>query len=85
MTTFHKHLKSNSKGALEFEGIAIPDLAAQYGSPLFVLSENTIRENYRRIHRAFADVYPTEVSLRRHEGQLGPRRAPGDRGRGRWR
>lgn len=61
MTTFHKHLKSNAKGELEFEGVAVTDLAAQYGSPLFVLSENTIRENYRRIHRAFADVYPAEV------------------------
>ena len=56
MTAFHKHLKSNAKGELEFEGIAVTDLAMQYGSPLFVLSENTIRENYRRIHRAFADV-----------------------------
>lgn len=61
MTTFHKHLKSNAAGQLEFEGIAVTDLAAQYGSPLFVLSENTIRENYRRIHSAFADLYPAEV------------------------
>jgi glycine cleavage system aminomethyltransferase T/diaminopimelate decarboxylase len=63
MTTFHKHIKSNGSGALEVEGITVTDLATEYGTPLFVLSENMIRENFRRIHRAFADVYPAEVII----------------------
>jgi hypothetical protein len=63
MTTFHNHLKSNASGSLEVEGIPVTDLAAEYGSPLFILSETAIRENYRRIHRAFADVYPAEVII----------------------
>lgn len=61
MTTFHKHLKSNADGLLEVEGIPVTSLVTSYGSPLFILSEHAIRENYRRIHRAFADVYPAEV------------------------
>lgn len=61
MTTFHKHLTTNAAGALEVEGIPVTKLVADYGSPLFVLSENAIRENFRRIHRAFAEVYPAEV------------------------
>ena len=63
MTIFHKHLVSNAKGELEVEGIPVTKLAAEYGSPLFILSENAIRANYRRIHSAFADVYPTEVII----------------------
>ncbi|MBL9048144.1 MAG: hypothetical protein JNK34_12685, partial [Tabrizicola sp.] len=50
MTTFHNHLKSNAKGVLEVEGLAVTDLAAEYGTPLFILSETAIRENFRRIH-----------------------------------
>ncbi len=61
MTKFGNYLDSGSDNQLAFEGIKVPDLAAQYGTPLFVLSENTIRQNFRRIHRAFADVYPAEV------------------------
>ncbi|MEI6535452.1 MAG: hypothetical protein WCN98_08945 [Verrucomicrobiaceae bacterium] len=63
MTTFTVYLKSNRKGVLEIEGIPVPELVKEYGSPLFVLSENTIRHNFRRIHRAFADVYPSEVII----------------------
>lgn len=63
MTRFTVHLKSSRKGVLEIEGIPVPELVRQYGSPLFVLSENTIRHNFRRIHRAFADVYPSEVII----------------------
>nr|WP_316650426.1 hypothetical protein [uncultured Gellertiella sp.] len=61
MTEFGKYLKSNAEGQLEVEGIKVTELAKEFGTPLFVLSENTIRQNFRRIHRAFQDVYPKEV------------------------
>ncbi len=34
------------------------DLLWEYGSPLFVLSEKTIRRNYQRLHQAFATRLP---------------------------
>lgn len=61
MAKYGEFLESDRNGELVFEGVKITDLAAEYGTPLFVLSENTIRHNYRRIHRAFQDVYPAEV------------------------
>ncbi|MEZ5926858.1 MAG: hypothetical protein R3D57_21020, partial [Hyphomicrobiaceae bacterium] len=61
MSKFGEFLKSDRNGELEFDGVRITALAAEYGTPLFVLSESTIRHNYRRIHRAFQDVYPAEV------------------------
>lgn len=40
------------------EGNAVRDLITDYGSPLFVLSEKKIRENYRAAKRAFETRYP---------------------------
>ncbi|MBV2247234.1 MAG: alanine racemase [Lentimicrobium sp.] len=40
------------------DGVAVKDLASTYGSPLFVLSEQTIRSTYRKAHKAFATRYP---------------------------
>jgi diaminopimelate decarboxylase len=54
-------IAANKDNVLEVDGIAVTALAAQYGTPLFVLSENTIRDNYRRIHGAFSRHYPNEV------------------------
>lgn len=39
-------------------GVAVDDLVAQYGSPLFVYSERTIRQQFRQIRHAFATRYP---------------------------
>ena len=33
-------------------------LAREFGTPLFVVSESRIRDNYRRIYKAFADRWP---------------------------
>jgi len=63
MTTFGCHLEADARGILTFEGVPIPDLAAEYGTPLFVLSENTIRHNFRRIHAAFKAHYPEDVVI----------------------
>ncbi len=40
------------------DNVLIDDLIDQYGSPVFVLSEKTIRETYRTAYRAFSTRYP---------------------------
>jgi diaminopimelate decarboxylase len=40
------------------DGNAVKDLISNHGSPLFVISEKTIRETYRAAKRAFTTRYP---------------------------
>jgi diaminopimelate decarboxylase len=40
------------------EGVAVKDMIAKYGSPLFVLSERQMRSNYQAATRAFKTRYP---------------------------
>jgi diaminopimelate decarboxylase len=40
------------------DGVKVHDLIEKYGSPLFVLSERTIRNTYRRALKAFKNRYP---------------------------
>lgn len=40
------------------DNVSVKDLVAQYGSPLFVLSEQYIRSQYKHIEQAFATRYP---------------------------
>lgn len=40
------------------EGIAVKDLVKEFGSPLFVISENKIRSTYRKAYKAFSTRYP---------------------------
>lgn len=42
----------------EFDGAALEPLLAQYGSPLFVVSEKRLRENARQLRRAFSTRWP---------------------------
>jgi len=63
--TAHKTGFMNKFGAVihhgiksEFDGIDLNQLITEHGSPLFVISENIIRRNYRRLHKAFASRYP---------------------------
>ena len=42
----------------DIDGVAIAPLLKQYGSPLFIVSEKTLRENARRLRRAFATRWP---------------------------
>ncbi len=56
-------LEANEEGNLEFDGSDTVDLAEKYGTPLYVVSENRIRENYRKIYDSFNDQYTnTEIS-----------------------
>ena len=40
------------------EGVPIKELVAKYGSPLFVFSERTLREKYRRAYEGLRAHYP---------------------------
>jgi diaminopimelate decarboxylase len=40
------------------DGIAVSDLARDYGSPLFVISERILRNTYQQAKRAFTTRYP---------------------------
>lgn len=47
--------------AARIDGIDVDDLAAQYGSPLFIVSERRLRGNVRRIRQAFERRYDGPV------------------------
>ncbi len=40
------------------DGVPVEELMTAHGSPLFVFSERTLRQTYRRAHAAFARRYP---------------------------
>lgn len=42
----------------QIDGVSVTSLIKEYGSPLFVLSERTLRRNYRDAYRAFSTRYP---------------------------
>lgn len=50
--------KSENKPLTHIDGVAVKELLSEYGSPLFVLSEKTIRNTFRRAHKAFSMRYP---------------------------
>ncbi|XHH08471.1 MAG: diaminopimelate decarboxylase [Candidatus Bathyarchaeia archaeon] len=45
------------KGNLYFDGFSVKELAQKYDTPLYVISEKRIRENYNRLHDALAAKY----------------------------
>ncbi len=45
------------KGGLYFDGFSVKALAEKYDTPLYVLSENRIRDNYNRLHSALLNDY----------------------------
>lgn len=63
--TPHRAGGMNKFGALrpqlhqaELDGVAIAPLLAQYGSPLFIVSEKKLRDNARHLRRAFSTRWP---------------------------
>ena len=42
----------------DIDGVPVSELVERYGSPLFVLSEKTLRQNQRRAQRIFKTRYP---------------------------
>ncbi len=45
------------KGNLYFDGFSVKDLAQKYDTPLYVISEKRIRDNYNRLHDALVRNY----------------------------
>ena len=50
--------RSEYEPVKQIDGVSVHTMMAQYGSPLFVLSERTIRNNYQHAVRAFTTRYP---------------------------
>ena len=42
----------------EIDGVKVEELVEKYGSPLYVISEKTLREKYKKLHKAFSVRYP---------------------------
>ena len=62
--SYSDHIRPDADGALLIEDVQCKTLAAEHGTPLFVLSEAQIRANYREIRDAYATRYRHgEVSI----------------------
>ncbi|WP_426169415.1 diaminopimelate decarboxylase family protein [Sandarakinorhabdus sp. DWP1-3-1] len=57
-TTFGDFIGIGANGNLWVDGCDVADIVAAHGSPLFIISENQLRQNYRSFRDAFAAVYP---------------------------
>ncbi|GAB4325961.1 MAG: rhizoferrin biosystnesis N-citrylornithine decarboxylase FslC [Bacteroidales bacterium] len=51
-------LRTEYQPMTHIDGVAVKDLIKEHGSPLFVISEKTIRETYRAARHAFSTRYP---------------------------
>ncbi len=51
------NLKTNDQGNLSIGGADALELAEEYGTPLYVVDEDRIRDNYNRINQAFSSQY----------------------------
>lgn len=52
-----KNPLENVDSELYIDGVSAVELAETFGTPLYVVSENKIRENYRRLREAFSKRY----------------------------
>lgn len=57
-TTFGAFFGIGPNGNLWVDGCDVGDLADIYGTPLYIVSENQLRHNYRAFRDAFAAEYP---------------------------
>jgi len=51
-------LKTEYYHMADIEGISVKKLIAEFGSPLFVISENILRKNYKHLYLSFSTRYP---------------------------
>lgn len=63
MATRTDSLTVDDVGTLHVDGCSASELLQEYGSPLFVLSERTLRENYRRVAAAFCERWPAAINV----------------------
>lgn len=50
--------RTDAQAFTHIDGVSVKSIIADYGSPVFVLSEKQIRRNYRAAYRAFSTRYP---------------------------
>jgi diaminopimelate decarboxylase len=58
MTQLRPHIKANEENHLTIGGVDAVELAEEFGTPLYVVDENRIRERYRQFYSAFSSLYP---------------------------
>jgi diaminopimelate decarboxylase len=63
VSTATDRLSVSPAGELMIEACQARELVRRFGSPLFVMSEATLRANYRRIRNAFAAAWPADVNI----------------------
>lgn len=51
-------MKTQAEPITHIDDVAVSDLLAEHGSPLYVVSEKTIREKYKKANHAFTTRYP---------------------------
>lgn len=51
-------MRNDSPPTTHIDGVAVNELVAEYGSPVFVMSERNIRSTYRKAFKAFSTRYP---------------------------
>ena len=56
-------LDTSPDGTLMVNGYAVPDLAAQYGTPLHVVHETRLADTAAKFHNAFSHGYPGVASI----------------------
>lgn len=61
--SINKFGRAPGAGALheQVDGVSVRSLLAEYGSPLFILSERTLRRKARELQRAFKTRYPKVI------------------------
>jgi diaminopimelate decarboxylase len=69
-------------GVLHCEDVPLPELAARWGTPLYVYSRNGIRERYRELDEALADVPHLIAYSVKANGNLGVLRTLAELGAG---
>jgi len=57
------NLRVSDSGDLMIEGCLAEDLLKQFGSPLYVVSKTTLRDNFRRVYRAFSEFWPSSINI----------------------
>ena len=51
-------MRRDARGAVEIGGVSLPDIAATYGTPVYVYDEFTLRSSARAFREEFARAYP---------------------------
>jgi diaminopimelate decarboxylase len=51
-------MRNDSPPTTHIDGVAVKELVAEFGSPVFVMSERNIRSTYRKAFKAFSTRYP---------------------------